>query len=61
MKFRRSDEALPLEIRLKLNNDSDGTTSTEFFDAPDEGTVWQDIIALRLHYHHEIAVPFHIE
>jgi hypothetical protein len=36
-------------------------SATEFFDARDKVSVWQDIIAFRLHYHQEIAFPFHIE
>src|SRR5581483_3302734 len=33
----------------------------EFLDARDEVSIWLDIIAFRLHHHHEIALPLDIE
>src|ERR1041384_2688394 len=44
-----------------LVNHSHGTAATQLLNPGDKTAVWQDIIAFRLHYHHEIARPFHIE
>jgi hypothetical protein len=35
--------------------------SAQGLDARDEIAIWKDIIALGLHYDHEIALSFHIE
>ena len=44
-----------------LVNHSHGATATQLLDPGDKTAVWQDIIAFRLHYHHEIAFAFHIK
>ena len=44
-----------------LVNHSHGTAATKLLDPGDKTAVWQDIIAFRLHYNHEIALAFHVE
>ena len=42
-------------------DNADRTASAEFLNPGDEISVWLDIIAFRLHHHHEIALAFHIK
>ena len=44
-----------------LVNHSHSAAATQLLDPGDKTAVWQDIIAFRLHYHHEIAFTFHIK
>ena len=42
-------------------NNADRVAAAEFLHTRDEAAVWQDIIAFRLHYHHEIAIALHVK
>jgi hypothetical protein len=44
-----------------LADDPDAAAPAQLFDPGDEITVWNDIIAFRLHHDHEITLALHIK